>query len=296
MKISFYDPDENPPKKTKQSDHIGFTLEWTEELGWKENPFTLPGHLLAGMEEERKEINLFFVKQKKFGIIQAGPGYGKTTLMFWLKNELTHYKNIYGHYLDAQAASGEGFLQALADPFKGLFSRHEPKTGVELCELIIRKAKGKYVLLVDNAQKLTAENLEVLGELLNIDCSIILATTHKIDKLPAKDELELKLAKRSGEEYAKILQDRIERAGGQGIKPFTKTVIARIAKETDNTREFLDLAQETAINIALKRANLDEEVPEEVIAEDEEQKASKKRSGKKRQYDELIESLTEGME
>ncbi len=296
MKISFYDPDENKPVKKTSKGHAGFTMDWTAELGWKSNPFAQAGHPLAAMEDERKEINLFFVKQRKLGAIVGKPGMGKTTLMFWLKHQLTEYKNISGHYVDAEAASGEGFLHALADPFKGLFSRHDPQTGVELAELIIKKAKGRYVLLVDNAQKLTQENLDVLTEILNLDCSIILASTEEFKKLPVKDDLELQLKKRSNEEYTKILQERIERVGGSGIHPFTKTVVSRIAKETANTREFLDLAQETAINIALKRANLDDELPEEVIAEDEEQKVSKKRSGKKRQYDELIESLTEGME
>lgn len=296
MKISFYDPDDETPQKKPVKGRAGFTMNWMAELGWNNNPFAQPGHPLAAMEEERKEINLFFVKQRKLGTIVGKQGTGKTTLLRWLKTELEHYKNISGHLVDAEAIAGTGFILALSDPFKGLFSRHNPQTGEELAELIVKKAKGRYVLLVDNAQKLSKANLEALAALLSLDCSVVLASTEQIKNLPNKDDLALTLKKRSDAEYAKILQDRIERVGGTGMHPFTKTVVSRIAKETDNTKEFLDLTQETAINIALKRANLDEEVPEEVIAEDEEKKASKKRSGKKRQYDELIESLTEGME
>ena len=136
--------------------------------------------------------------------------------------------------------------------------------------------------------------------LLELPASVLCAGTN-IPKTPEEDELALTLGQRTADEYRLILEQRIELVGGEGIHPFTKSVIARMAEESTSTRDFLSLAHETAIAIALKRVTLEEDEPEEQVAEDAEKKAAKRKKKnskqvkgrKKTKYDELIESLSE---
>lgn len=312
VKISFYDPDEQKPAKRR--DKSGFTMDWVSELGWKRDPFERDAPL-ADFEDERQEINLFFIKKRRFGTVVGGTGMGKSTLLRWLRDELGQYKELDVHLISAdQTPTDESFRKALAEPFRGVFSRGKGIERDALADLLAKKARGRYVLLVDGGERLTEEHLATIATLLSLDSSILLSADRPIAG-PAEDELALTIEKRDPEQYQKILSERIARAGGTGMRPFTKGVVETMAEDTDTTQEFLELARETAINIALKRVTLDEDVAPEDLAAAEEERVEKRKRGKgaakakspetsesgaqksekKRKYDELIESLTEGM-
>ncbi len=302
IRISFYDPD----KKRRKHKNSGFTMDWISELGWKKDPFA--NAPLADFEDERQEVNLFFIKKRRFGVIQAAHGMGKTTFLKWLAKELEDYDNIDPHYISlADNPSDEGFRSMLADAYRGVFGRGKHISTTELTELVTDKAKGRYVLLVDEGQNLTEGQVQTIGALCDTDAAVIITTDRTVKNTP-KDELKLALKKRTSEQYEKIMSERIADAGGEGLSPFTSKVVDRMGKDTETTREFLDVARETAINIALKRVSLDDaKVDPESLADAEEEKVERKKGKKvpdepkkdeekKRTYDELIESLSKDLD
>jgi CO dehydrogenase nickel-insertion accessory protein CooC1 len=299
MKISFYDPEEEKPTRKRDS-NSSFTLDWVSELGWKENPFTLSNRI-AGFAHEEHEVNLFFIKQRRFGTITGPTGIGKTTLLTWLTSELEGRRGFRVVVLDADLLTNEQqLLNEIADNFRGMFAKGKDISSSQLHNLLIKKTKqDQLVLLIDNAETLENEHMNLLEELLGLSNTQILLAAHSKQKdLPADDELELVLKQRDEKHYEQILIDRIEAVGGKGIHPFTISVIQRMTKETENTEEFLKLAHETAIHIALNKVTGEEESPEEVIEESKKSSSRKKTSsgvqGRKRtKYDELIESLGE---
>lgn len=298
MKISFYDPDDEKPTRDENS---SFTLDWVAELGWTNNPFELDEHVLAGMEDERQDINLFFIKKRRFGTITGPKGSGKTTLLHWLADELSRHNDFHVEFVDAALIPDADRLRvALADKVRGFFGKAKDIALDELFALLQKKVSGHYILLIDNAQELDEEQRAVIEALYELPASILCAGS-KVKGFSEEDELELELKARSADEYRLILEQRITKVGGDGIHPFTKSVIRRMADESKNTQDFLSLAHETAIAIALKKVTLEEEEPEEQVAEDAEKKVSKrsKKDGdkvkgrKKTKYDKLIESLSD---
>lgn len=299
MKISFYDPDKD--RAHQQRDGSSFTLDWVGELGWKNNPFELDEHLIAGMEDERQEINLFFIKKRRYGSITGPTGSGKTTLLNWLSDELSAHSDYRVVKIDASRIPDASHLRvALADTVRGFFSRGKDLSLDELLDVLEQKAKKHLVVLVDDSQHLDDQQVRVLDGVLGLTASVVCAGSRQ-PGIAADDSLQITLGERTVKEYRLILEQRIQAVGGEGMHPFTVSVVERMAEETDNTRDFLSLAHETAIAIALKQVTLEGDEPEEKVAEDAEKKASKRKKknssgvkGRERtKYDKLIESLSD---
>ncbi len=299
MRIQFYDPDEQggvpKKKKLRKSPDGGFTLDWVSSLGWSANPFEIEGYPIAGMEDERQKINLFFIKKKRFGIIKGHSGSGKTTLIMWLKKELARYKNIVVRAFNAhQAASANDFRILLADTFRGFLGRGKPISNSDLQDLIHKKQNGRLVLLIDDAHALPAGAVDTINAVLELEATVLLSASEKISGVNASDDLDLILEKRDVSDYMRILKQRIESVGGSGIFPFTKKDVQSMAKKAGNTREFLSLAMDYAIHLSLEKTTAESDVP--VSDPKNSVPKSNSGSGKKGKYDDLIESLTEEME
>lgn len=296
MKISFYDPEEQPRKSRDKNS--SFTLDWVSELGWKQNPFSLQNRI-AGMHEEEHEINLFFIKERKFGLITGPTGVGKSTLMQWLSGELDNRRGFRVLKFNADILSTDDQLRSeIADPFRGMFSKGKDIDTQALVHLLEKKCKkDTLVLLIEDADDFGAKHKDVLHAILTLPNVKMLMSARSTPKhLPADDELELEVEQRDAQQYQQILTDRIEAVGGSGMHPFTENVVERMRKETDNTQEFLSLAQETAIHIALNVLTGDD--PEEEVVSKKKKATHKETSsgvkGKERtKYDDLIESLGE---
>jgi ABC-type cobalamin/Fe3+-siderophores transport system ATPase subunit len=72
---------------------VSFVLDWQKKLGYKQDPFVAQpsknvGDYIVGREKERENLNLFIIKQEKFGILHGPKGSGKTTLLLWLERQL----------------------------------------------------------------------------------------------------------------------------------------------------------------------------------------------------------------
>ncbi len=288
MKISFYEPEE----RTSENNG-GITLNWIEEFGWNANPFEKQIDLVA-MHKERQEINLFFIKAKQYAVITGASGTGKTTLLLWTKQELAKHKDYLVHFHNAHLGV-EQLRTDLADYYRSFFTRGKNLTEEELYALVYKKNRKKVVLLIDDVEDI-APYKETLDKLRALHVLLIFSTHKKLHLSQAQDELTIELGMRTAEEYAEILRARIQACGGVGIHPFTQHSIQHLAKEAKNTTEFLSLAQETAIGIALKKITLEDiSVDEEDTLEHIEEEAKKRTTLPKRKtnYDELIESLSE---
>lgn len=285
MKISFYDPDENQPARTDEE----FTLDWPKHLGWKDNPFELQGRV-AGVEQEKHELNLFFIKKKRFGSIQAESGNSKTTLINWLANAL---KKEF-HVVLAQEnthTSPAAMRCEIADAFRGVFSKGKDLSNQELVTLLEKKARKKPIaILLDDVDDHSKQHAETIQHILDVDNTHVLVTCHSLPETYSfTDELEMTLEMRDESQLKKILYDRIQAVNGHDIAPFSEDIISELAKKATSTEEFLSLAHEAAIHLALNDGVFETTPPKK---KEKKKKDSLKKKGRTK-YDDLIESLGE---
>jgi hypothetical protein len=312
VKFRFYDPDEKPaeqehPKHAEPvTIHVqkkGFTLDWVHDLGWRENPFTqltpMPVHeFMVNQDATRQAINLFFIKEQRFGTITGDHGSGKTFMLQWLAEELHPYKDRFEvHYFDAAACTVEQFTEKLTKHHSSFFSSYKGNSPEKLVHFLEGKLKHKLVILVDNANDLGALDHYYKALYAKMQAVIILAGTKPAQL--AEDSLNATLVQMSAHDASKMVEKRIGKVGGAGIKPFNHRLLEEVwvaAKCTPKT--FLDYCNETAMKVALKQIIIEEEssAPVERAAEKPVKDSKKsvkidKKAASKNQYDDLIAGI-----
>lgn len=235
---------------------MAFVIDWKRKLGYNADPFERERHALVGREEERKRLNIFIIKQQRFGTISGGDGTGKSALLSWLREELRQHK------LDVISVSGAATHEEFLAPFlhRG-FSFYErftkPKHSKrEREDLAIKRTRGRVVLLIDDAEKLSKEEKEFLQHLLEarseVQLIIALPRVLKEHASYGEDALALELEP-LGEEIVPMLAKRIALVGGVGTFPFAEADLKKIAKQAKgDAPRALDIAREQAIERSLK--------------------------------------------
>ncbi|MFH1915778.1 MAG: AAA family ATPase [Nanoarchaeota archaeon] len=251
-----------------------FVINWTKELGWKENPFKkilLPTEkFLGGYDKERERLNLFILNESAFGTIHATDGMGKTTLLLWLLDNLRrHYDKFDITLADKNSIGSEqAFINKLCEPY---IQRNKMKTAFasifRKAQKITSKTIGAYlkeglkdkrlVIIIDDAHLLTKEQSDILESIIGMPkVSLILAgnfpskTKHK----PlGKDELGLEIKKIDYASGREMLKKRIEYVDGTDIWPFTDKLLKDIFGLGDyNPKKILTLCQEKAKELAIE--------------------------------------------
>lgn len=256
-------------KKNKEKD---FFLEWEKNLGWDSNPFeteiTLPiNKFISGREEEKKKLNIFFIQNKRYGLIKSNQGEGKSILLLWLKDELNKYNKYHVLYLPIKELLYDSFLKEMLSPFP--IQRNFGHSLKKVFE-VYKKSSRNYVFLIDDIHELSKEYLNLLKDIYNSNKNIkIIASidSKKEKKLNFLDEdnLNLKLKQMKFEEIREMIKKRIESVGGIDIEPFNNVRLKMIIKKSSNNpRSIISLCSKKSVELSL---NHEDEIDEDEINE-----------------------------
>ncbi|MCS7134830.1 MAG: AAA family ATPase [Candidatus Aenigmarchaeota archaeon] len=221
--------------------------EYFKLFGWSKNPFTLTvsPDLMVGYSQQTEQLLSHVFNQHKAAMIIGPTGAGKTTILLWLKAQLKAYNNFKCYYVPKPPASKEDLIKlfkhtlgyTLLDKilYKEINVNNLPK-------YINKKTNKKTVFLVDEAHECSQEVLEWLRTINDLSPNLIMIFAG-LNTFEKKLEVDLPtllmrintrvyLESLSEMETESLIQKRIDRAGGQGIKPFTQDAVKKIYQIT----------------------------------------------------------------
>lgn len=224
---------------------------WFKKFGWKKNPFTLDiiPNAFAG---HRAEIAIILEKLHSLSghiLITGGIGTGKTTLLQWLEKHLD--RKFDAIYVSRPPKRPEDLIDTVAATINSKTNITRSYSLYEFHKLC-RKHHKNILLLIDEAHEFNAEfeqYLRSIGDISNI--FLVMAglpqTREEMKRcLPALfDRIveQIVLGALTFDETKELIQKRITNAGGQGLGPFTGSIIEEIFKLSDGIpRRILKLA------------------------------------------------------
>ncbi|MFH1396903.1 MAG: AAA family ATPase [archaeon] len=265
------------PKKHVEGELV---LEWEKALGYRENPFKgeilePAGKYAVNFENEKEKVNLFIISDKKFGTIIGEKGTGKTIFLKWLEEQLEKFKyKVVVKYMDwSGVKTNTKFVKELFKPssgFKGLSEKGLSEIEVENFDKKLKESirDKKYVLLIDNLQKLTKERFLVLDTLIAMNTQIIIAgdkeLMNSIDSIRGwlddrgirfVDDLKIKLEGISLKGAKEMIAKRIAKVGGKSFYPFDEELLKKIwLKGKRNPVKIMELCNDYAIELSVKKS------------------------------------------
>lgn len=246
---------------------LAIVLDWQKKLGYSKDPFseeikTPIKDWSLGLAPEQERLNLFLIKDERFGTISSEPGLGKTTLLTWLEQELGPQKSHIQHLIDAKQIDHTLFIHELLEKRLSFIERkfgkiNKAPIAEQETELLRRLAKEQHnVLLIDNAGSLSKETLAFIKTILDkTPTDVIFADQPEQLKkltLPAKDTLKMQIAPYTQQTMQELLHKRLNDANAQDNHPFSKEDIQAITKKAAGSPiKLFRLAKEKAIELSL---------------------------------------------
>jgi hypothetical protein len=247
---------------------MALVLDWQKKLGYKTDPFvaTPAGKVSAyfvDREQERERLNLFIIKDERFGLVQGAEGTGKTTLLAWLEEQLrTDFSKLKTVHFTG-GAKKDALLDALVEVNLSMLERnvtkpHEKLKGEALEKFLFDKVgKERLILLVDNAGELLKEHKDLIKRLLDTcpasQAIFAVERALKEHEAYAEDTLKITLAELTEDDLKELLARRIAVAGGAGTHPFDALELEKlVAAAKRSPAKLLKLARDRAIELCLK--------------------------------------------
>lgn len=227
---------------------MGAQYEYFSKFGWSNNPFTLTisPDLMVGYSEQTEALLSHIFNQHKAAIVIGPTGSGKTTILNWLNAQVKAYNGFKSYYIAKPPTKKEDLIElfkhhlgyGLIDRVK--FSKIDMNN---IPRFLTRKTlKEKTVFLIDEAHECSLEVLEWLRTINDIVPNLIivfagLPTFEKkletdLPTLLMRVNTRVYLDSLSEIETESLIQKRIDRVNGDGIKPFTREAIAKIYEIT----------------------------------------------------------------
>lgn len=243
---------------------MGFVLDWQKKLGYRSDPFVPEPRkrvhdFFVARKRERELINLFIIKQDRFGIISGSSSIGKTTLLRWIEEELEHKVNVLflkGSILSNKKLFLETLIKKSLNPIEWLIKRDEKLSRDEKEPFLLQKLKKRQlIILVDDARNLSSDNIVLLQRILNSSSRVqIIFTLERVLKMHeefAHDSIHLSLKPLSEKERSELLKKRLELVGTVDSFPFDSQEMKRLVA-TENITILLKEARDKAIELSLK--------------------------------------------
>jgi type II secretory pathway predicted ATPase ExeA/predicted transcriptional regulator len=227
-------------------------------FNWQSNPFTFKiiPDVFVGYESEREKIYSALISGEKFLLVLGPTGSGKTTLLKHLLERLDGYDVL---YLPKPPKDPNDWLSVFDKVLRpGLFSFLRKKTVnlYNLSDEMSKKLKNKrFFLLLDECHEASIESLEWLRTITDQieNMSVVIAALPIFEKILKQNletfmkriTLSVKLTNLTKSEMRELIKRRVERAGGEDIKPFTTDVLDFIYERTAGfPREVLRVCNE----------------------------------------------------
>lgn len=276
-----------------------FIYYWHREFGWDKNPFEKKflfpvEKFIAGYEKERKKLNYFVIDKLPLAFITGNEGYGKSTLLLWLKEELGKYHGVVIVDYVNKEIKFSSFIKILLDPFlkfkeriagfgsrisikslklikdrnlasiyEAVYFRRSVLDPNNVRDFLKARLNGRpLVLLADDFDVADTNLAEILRVLLesDLDLQIAVAGEEVPGKLSKKNAIRVSLGGLSYDECKEMLARRILSVGGDGLTPFNSDILKVLYKKSRGSpRVFLELCREKAVNLALSNLNLKRE-------------------------------------
>jgi type II secretory pathway predicted ATPase ExeA len=248
---------------------VGLVLDWQKKLGYKSDPFDVAvpvpaAKFIIGMHDLQEKVNLWLIKDERFGTVAGEKGTGKTMFLQWMNEQLAPQKSHAQHYLDASIMKKEQIITTLLSTRLTLFERMSKAplkaSAQEQENMILQRLaqEQKNVLLVDNASSLGKQELEFLMTVISkTPTHVLLADTqshlNKLNLASFSDKLKLEVPSYSNSQLTELLEKRIRAVGGSGTFPFDDEEVSKLIKKADrNPAKLLQCARERAIELSLK--------------------------------------------
>jgi general secretion pathway protein A len=255
--------------------------EYFQKFGWSRNPFTLTisPDLMVGYSQQTEQLLSHVFNQHKAAMVIGPTGAGKTTILTWLNAQLKAYNGFKPYYIPKPPTTKEDLIKlfkhnlgfSLID--KLLYKNIDINN---LTKYVNKKTKEKTIFLIDEAHECSQEVLEWFRTINDLSPNLVIVFAG-LNTFEKKLEAELPtllmrvntrvyLESLSEMETESLIQKRIDRAGGQGIKPFTHDAVKKIHEITGGfPREIIkvcdQLIKEAAYrNLTSINASLVEEV------------------------------------
>ena len=270
-----------------------FVYYWYKELGWSSNPFEYRylfpiSNYISGYVKERKKINYFIIEKDPICLIRGNDGFGKTTLILWLKQELMQYKDrVMIDYINKHIDFVD-FIKMLVKPllkgkeklvinsnffhigkasslikdkhlrviYESLYLRKKDLDFNSLKEFLNSRIKDKHlILLVDDVDELSEQNVKLIQMLVNNDLNLQLVLTSKKDLeiLSKKNNiLKIELDGLNIEDCEDMVKKRIEAVNGKEYEPLTNEQLKTLYQKCNKSPLlFLNLCKDKIIRITV---------------------------------------------
>lgn len=236
------------------------TYEYYTKFNWFSNPFTLRifPDLMVGYSTQTEALLSHVFNHHKFAMVIGPTGSGKTTLLTWLNTHLNNNK-FNSFYIPKPPVNEEDLIL--------LFKAHLRYNLLDrirfgaldmnnITKFLVKKTWKRYtVFLIDEIHESSLEVLEWLRTINDIVPNLLLIFAG-LPTFEKKIETELPtlfmrvntrvyLEFLNDIETESLIQRRIEKAGGEGIKPFTRDAVEKIYEITGGfPREVIKICDE----------------------------------------------------
>jgi len=239
------------------------------KFGWRTNPFTLIilPDLMVGYAEQSTSLLSHIYNFHKFALVTGHTGSGKTTLLQWLNYQIKAFKKFKSCYIPKAPKTNEELLKIILKFFRPNFLdriRFRNLSLFDVSDYLKHKIGSKHlVLLLDESHESSIEVLEWLRTIIDSipNVTIVMAGLPKFEriletKLPTlfmRITTKVYLDSLNRDETEDLIRRRIERSGGEGIKPFTVEAIDEIFRITGGfPREIIKTCDKLVMEAAAK--------------------------------------------
>ncbi len=222
--------------------------EYFSKFGWSSNPFTLTisPDLMVGYSEQTEALLYHVFNQHKAAMVIGPTGAGKTTILNWLNAQIKAYNKYKSYYIAKPPTKKEDLIE--------LFKHHLGYNFIDkmkfnkidmnnITRFLTRKTlKEKTIFLIDESHECSLEVLEWLRTINDIVPNLILVfaglpTFEKkietdLPTLLMRVNTRVYLDSLTEVETESLIQKRIDRVNGDGIKPFTREAVIKIYEIT----------------------------------------------------------------
>ncbi|MBU5689690.1 MAG: AAA family ATPase [Candidatus Aenigmatarchaeota archaeon] len=258
--------------------------EYFQKFGWSRNPFTLTisPDLMVGYSKQTETLLTHVFNQHKAAMVIGPTGAGKTTILTWLNAQIKAYNGFKPYYIPKPPVTKDELIQLFKHNLGFNFIDKIKFKDVDINNLtnfVTNKTKTKTIFLVDEAHECSLEVLEWLRTINDLVPNLVIVFAG-LPTFEKKIEAELPtllmrvntrvvLESLSEMETESLIQKRIDRAGGEGIKPFTNDAIKKIHEITGGfPREIIKVCDQLVKEAALRNlTSINSKLVEEVFSE-----------------------------
>lgn len=265
--------------------------EWMNKFGWEENPFSFriyPG-LMVGYEGKIEELEEAIDANNKFSLVLGRTGAGKTNLLRWLVSQYQKERDVY--YMPKPPTDKHDLLEYLKEELlqPGIFDRLFGSYSLYNIHHELHDAMDEPSLLViDEGHEASEEVLEWIRTAIDhVDNLSVIAAglpefedtlTEEVHTLYSRATNVLRLQSLNRDESLELVRQRIEKAGGHSLEPFTQQAIVRIYEKTSGfPREVLRACNRCVVTASRENLSIiDEDDVDRIIEEETGEDGEKK--------------------